>query len=61
MVWGPGLLPALCSEDDVAVLAPLTCLTYLTLARQLYSDNDAHPAAALAALHAALPRCEVVA
>lgn len=48
---------------DVEVLGRLTSLTALDLQRQ-YSETagpgSAHPPAALAALRAALPRCEAL-
>jgi hypothetical protein len=47
------------SDDDVEVLSQLTTLTSLRLSRQEFVPRDAHPAAPLAALRAALPHCQI--
>ncbi|KAL4424951.1 hypothetical protein ABPG77_009680 [Micractinium sp. CCAP 211/92] len=48
------------SAADVGVLRTLSTLEVLNLRRQLYSPEDAHPQEQLAALHAALPGCDIL-
>lgn len=50
-----------CSGADVAVLRTLSTLQALSLQRQEYDAQDAHPRDCLDALRAALPDCDVLA